>query len=132
MNKITDWQSISEQSRKNRVPVVIMVDQEDCPYCYRVENEYFAAIFANGELSDQALFGKISIDYGETIVVEGGEAISTREFLDEYNPDFTPTILFLDDKKKELVDKIIGLTTPDFYGYYLEAANREAYKKLNY
>ena len=119
MDKITDWKLISGQAKSQKIPVVVMVDQENCPYCRRVESEFFAAIFAGGEYESRVIFGKISIDEGETITSGYGKT-STREFLRGYDAGFTPTILFLDADKNQLVEKMIGLTTPDYYGYYLE------------
>ena len=126
METITNWLKTAAASNKTRSPVVLMVDQEDCPYCRRVEGEFFAGILASGEFSGKAIFGKISIDDGEYIVDQHGERVSTRSFLDKLNTNFTPTILFLDGERNELVDKMIGMSTPDFYGYYLERAISQA------
>lgn len=130
MKKITDWQLISDRADTLKMPVVVMVDQEDCPYCRQVESEFFAAIFAGGEYENRVIFGKISIDAGEMISSTQG-LISTRDFLRGYDAGFTPTILFLDADKNQLTEKIVGLTTPDFYGFYLENAIRAAIKKLD-
>lgn len=130
MEKIHSWKAVSAHSRENNIPVVVMVDQEDCPYCRRVEGEFFAALLAGGELEDKVVFGKISIDSGETIVDQMGDSVSTRDFLAELNTNFTPTVLFLDSKKNELAEKMIGLMTPDYYSFYLEQAIRKAIDKL--
>jgi len=130
MKTINSWLDISQRAKQSNLPVVIMVDQEDCPFCRRVESEFFAAIFANGELTEQAIFGKISIDAGETIVDASGAEISTRSFLIPYETNLTPTILFLNSEKKELSEKMIGLMTPDFYGFYLEQSIKKAIAAL--
>ena len=130
MEKLVNWQATSALAGRQNIPIVVMVDQSDCPYCRRVESDFFAGIFASGEYQDKAIFGKISIDSGETIVSVNGEVVSTRKFLNDYNADFTPTILFLDSEMKELEERIIGLTTPDFYGYYLEKAIKSAIQTL--
>ena len=129
MKKLTDWKIISDRAATLKVPVVLMVDQEDCPYCRRVESEFFAAIFAGGEYKNQVIFGKISIDEGEMISSSEG-SISTRDFLRGYDAGFTPTILFLDADKNQLIEKMVGLTTPDYYGFYLEKAIRAAIDKV--
>ena len=128
MQKLTDWQSVSSSAAAGNQPVIVMVDQDHCPYCRRVELEFFAAILAGGEYRGRAIFAKISIDEGETIVDSNGDLVETREFLRGYDAGFTPTILFMDAGKKELVEKMVGLTTPDYYGYYLEQAIRQAIK----
>ena len=130
MEPLTDWRQVSQQARVGQIPIVVMVDQSDCPYCRQVESEYFAALLAGGKFDNEVLFGKISIDEGETILVEG-KSVLTREFLAGLDADkLTPTILFLDSKRRELVEKMVGLTTPDYYGYYLEAAIQKAREKV--
>lgn len=131
MDKIDDWRWVSGRARDHRVPVVVLVDQADCPYCRRVEGEYFAAILAGGEFSGKALFGKISLDAGESINTADGSRVSTRDFLLGYRTGLTPTVLFLDADGKELVEKMVGLGTPDYYGYYLEQSIRQAYALVN-
>lgn len=122
MEIIKDWQQLSEQSRANRLPIIVMIDQEDCPFCRRVEGEFFAAIFAGGEFDDKALFGKMSINAGDSVVDQNGKSVMVESFLADLNTNFTPTILFLDADKTELTKKMVGLSTPDFYGFYLERA----------
>ena len=130
MEKIKNWSQISAHLRQQNIPVVVLIDQEDCPYCRRVEGEFIAGIEASGELAGRVIFGKISIDAGETIVDQKGNIVSTRDFLDGLNTSFTPTILFLDGDKNELVEKMIGLSTPDYYGFYLEQSIKKAIKTL--
>ena len=131
MEVITDWGQVAVISARQHIPIVVMVDQADCPYCDRVESEFFAAIFAGGEFENAAIFGKISLDDGESIATRDRGLISTQEFLEPFLADFTPTILFLDSQANQLVEKMVGLSTPDYYGYYLEQAIRQAHSLLN-
>ena len=36
MDKIQNWLEISARVKQKNIPVVILIDQEDCPYCRRV------------------------------------------------------------------------------------------------
>ncbi len=131
MLRIADWQGVSGQALQGRVPVVVLIDQEDCPYCRQAEEDFFDPILTGGEMDGRAIFGKISIDEGETILDENGNRISTREFLADYGSDFlTPTVLFLNHAKHELAERLIGMLTPDYYGYYLERAIHSAMSKV--
>lgn len=131
MLRITDWQSISRQARSRKVPIVVMIDQHDCPYCRQAEEDFFNPILTSGELGDKVIVGKVSIDEGETILDEHGNRVSTREFLADYADSFlTPTVLFLDHAKRELVERIVGMLTPDYYGFYLERAMHSAAAKI--
>lgn len=128
---IEDWQQLSSKSRANNLPIIVMIDQEDCPFCRRVEGEFFAAIFASGEFDDQALFGKMSINAGDSVIDQDGRTVLVESFLADLNTNFTPTILFLDADKTELTKKMVGLSTPDFYGFYLERAIKKSIKALS-
>ena len=131
MDKIDNWETATDIARRNKMPLVILVDQEDCPYCRVVEGDFFAGILASGDFDNKALIGKISLDAGEYITLPGGARKPTREFLLPFKAGLTPTVLFLDADGNELVDKMIGLLTPDFYGFYLEQSIREAHSLLN-
>lgn len=131
MEKIDNWEVATRNARERNLPLVILVDQADCPYCRVVEGEFFAGILASGEYRDKALIGKISLDAGEFITLPGGRREPTRDFLLPFEAGLTPTVLFLDAEGNELVDKMIGLLTPDFYGFYLEQSIRRAHTLLN-
>ncbi|MCY4148056.1 MAG: thioredoxin fold domain-containing protein [Gammaproteobacteria bacterium] len=126
MEKITNWSRITSQANDSGHVVVVMVDQEDCPYCREVEKEFFSAILAGGQYQGIVSIGKISIDAGETIIDQDGQEVSTREFLAEYETNWTPTVLFLDHQKREVADRLTGLLTPDYYVYYLERSINSA------
>ena len=130
MDKITNWSRIANQAHGSGQVVVVMVDQEDCPYCRQVEGEFFSAILASGQYQGILSVGKISIDAGETIIDQEGQEISTREFLAEYGTNWTPTVLFLDHQKREVADRLTGLLTPDYYVYYLERSINSAIRNL--
>ncbi|MYB33905.1 MAG: thioredoxin fold domain-containing protein [Gammaproteobacteria bacterium] len=130
MDKITNWSRIANQAHGSGHVVVVMVDQEDCPYCRQVEEEFFSAILASGQYQGILSVGKISIDAGETIIDQEGQEISTREFLAEYGTNWTPTVLFLDHQKREVADRLTGLLTPDYYVYYLERSINSAIRNL--
>ncbi|MCY4219543.1 MAG: thioredoxin fold domain-containing protein [Gammaproteobacteria bacterium] len=132
MDKITNWSRATGagQTRSSKYVVVVMVDQEDCPYCRQVEEEFFSAILASGQYQDSVSIGKISIDAGETIIDQDGKEISTREFLAAFETNWTPTVLFLDYQKREIADRLTGLLTPDYYVYYLERSINTAIQNL--
>lgn len=132
MDKIDNWKAATESARLGRNPLVIMIDQEDCPYCRIVEGEFFSAILASGEFDGKVIFGKISLDAGEFITLPDGNRVSTWDFLQPFfTAGLTPTVIFLDPDGNELVERMVGLSTPDFYGFYLERSIRKARALLN-
>jgi hypothetical protein len=51
-----------------------------------------------------------------------GQSVAPDALASRYRTRLTPTVLFLDDRGRELTERIIGINTVDFYGYYLDAA----------
>ncbi len=132
MDKIDNWEAATASARQGRKPLVIMIDQADCPYCRVVEGEFFSAILAGGEFDNKVVFGKISLDAGEFITLPDGSRVSTQVFLQPFfTSGLTPTVIFLDADGNELVERMVGLSTPDFYGFYLEKSIRKARALLN-
>jgi len=131
VQKLVNWEDIVHLSRENNLPVVILVDQWDCPYCDIVEQEFLEPMLRGGQFDQLALIRKISIDQGEMITDQEGKSISAREFARRYADSFTPTILFLDCDAQPIGENIVGVNSTDFYGYYLDKAIVEAHAQFN-
>ena len=58
------------------------------------------------------------------------KATTHREFASRYKITLTPTIWFVDQDGKALVQPIVGLPTLDFYQAYLDRAIDDAQAKL--
>ena len=59
-----------------------------------------------------------------------GDATTHRKLAATYRVKLTPTIWFVDGDGNVLHKPIVGLTTPDYYGYYLDRAIEESLKKV--
>jgi hypothetical protein len=62
----------------------------------------------------------MKIDGSGTVRDFDGKLITVDEFTDRYNISVTPTVVFLDGSGAQLAPKRVGLSTPDFYGGYLD------------
>ena len=51
-----------------------------------------------------------------------GKAISAEDFADQHNISLTPTLAFFDSEGNELAPRMVGVTTVDFFGGYLDEA----------
>ncbi|MEJ2655267.1 MAG: hypothetical protein P8Z69_08205, partial [Acidihalobacter sp.] len=56
--------------------------------------------------------------------------IEPRDFARRYHVSFTPTVLLLDAKGRLLAKPLVGLTTEDFYGAFLDEAIDEAVARM--
>ncbi len=128
--KIDDFSTLSELSKSSKLPIVLLVEQTGCHYCDIVSEEFLNPLQNSERFRDKAIFRRISLDFGETITGLNKIDITTDAFCEDYGASFTPTVLFLDGNGNSLTDKILGMSSRDYYGYDLENSIHKAYNTL--
>ena len=130
LDKIDDFSTVSELSKNNNIPIVLLVEQSGCRYCEIVSEEFLHPLKNSIRFKDKAIFRRISLDSGETITGMNKADITTDAFCEAYDAKFTPTVLFLDSNGNTLAQKILGMSSRDYYGYELERSILKAYDSL--
>ncbi len=109
---------------------VVMISQRDCRYCQLIHDDFLVPMHRGGLYQKKALFRELKIDSDTAIVDFDGEQITPKHFAKKYQSTLTPTLLFLDSKGRALVSNMVGVNTPEFYGYYLDQSIDEAITRL--
>lgn len=99
---------------------IVMVSQRGCSYCDLIHNDFLDPMHQGGRYKDRALFRELKIDSNSAIIDFNGQEITPKRFAKRYKASLTPTLLFLDQKGHALVPNMVGVNTPEFYGYYLD------------
>ncbi len=115
-----DFFSLARHSEQKNLPILLMFSAEHCGYCIRLEEDFLKPMLRSGDYEDKVLIRKIKIDGFDDIRYFDGKPISIDAFSARYNVVVTPTVAFLDSHGAQLAPKRVGLTTPDFYGGYLD------------
>lgn len=118
-----------EQLGDNRI-LLVMISQRDCSYCQLIHDDFLVPMHRGGKYQKKALFRELKIDSDNAILDFNGQKITPKQFAQRYHSRFTPTLLFLDNKGQALVANMIGVNTPEFYGYYLDQSIDEAISRL--
>lgn len=118
--EVRDLKQLAAQSEQRRLPILLMFSAEHCGYCIRVEEDFLKPMLRSGQYEEKVLIHKFKIDGSHTIVDFDGGKITASEFASRYNVFVTPTVVFIDGRGQQLAPKRIGLTTPDYYGGYLD------------
>jgi hypothetical protein len=59
------------------------------------------------------------------------QKISQQDLAMVLSADFSPTLIFLNPRSgKRIGADIVGLVTPDFYGFYLQQQIKQSYELL--
>lgn len=114
-----NFQLDGEKLGDNRI-LLVMISQRDCSYCQLIHDDFLVPMHRGGKYQNKALFRELKIDSDSAIVDFDGQKIMPKQFAKRYQSTFTPTLLFLDKKGQALVTNMVGVNTPEFYGYYLD------------
>ncbi len=121
-----DLKALGESNPKE--VIVLMVSRPDCGYCTRVKNDFLGPLLKTDNAPPVRV---IRLDTMNEMVGFDGKSHTAEEIAESFNARFTPTILFVNHQGEVLHDPLIGLSTPDFYGYYLDEAIRLSRAQLN-
>ena len=108
--------------------IVLMISQQNCGYCSRVKEDYLKPLMKSENHPPLRI---LHLDRSDKVVDFDGEKRSGSIIASKLGGRFTPTLLFVDGKGNQLHEPIVGLTTPEYYGYYLDEAIANARVRLN-
>ncbi len=112
------------------VPVLLFFDRWDCPYCERALREFLVPMARGEEWGARAVYRQVEIDDPRPLIDFAGATTNHRAFAQRHRIELTPTIYLVDSNGTALGKPLVGLTTPDFYGAYLEDAINAATTRL--
>ena len=130
ITELTDLRHDAELSRSRQLPILVLFSNSTCGYCQAIKDEFLKPMLISGEYDDKVLIRRVEVDTSHSLRGFRGELVFADDLADRYRVDFTPTVLLLDARGRELVPRIIGLDTVEYYGGYLDEAIDRALQSL--
>jgi hypothetical protein len=96
-------------------PLVLMVSLVDCPFCHRVRSTEMRPRQQEG-----LVVAEMDISGPRTLVDFAGASATHRDIARRYRVQVAPTVLWLDRSGKEVAERLVGASIPDFYGAYFD------------
>lgn len=127
----TDLQTEGRQAEQACVPLLLKFSAEECGYCDLLEEEILNPTLLNRDYDRRVLMRKLLIDRFKTLRDFDGSPVRAAELADRYKVYVTPTLLFVDSQGRELTERMVGVTTLEFYGGYLDQALEASRSKLH-
>lgn len=124
-----DLQADAAQARARGVPLLLMFTLDDCPYCMVVREEFLDPMQRNDNYRKKVLMRILKMDAGYVTDFDG-KRIAVDDLALRYAASVAPTVVLLDHQGKLLTERLLGLTTPDFYGGYLDEAIEQSLRRL--
>jgi thioredoxin-related protein len=114
---------------KRGMLVLVLVTLPFCSACEFVKKDVVEPMIAAGDFKNIAIVRELSLqDY--SIIDFDGKAINANSFANRYSAEFAPIVLFLSPSGDELHPAIVGMSSRDYYGFYLEEAIAKSIERL--
>jgi len=126
----TDLQLVALEAQQRQLPVLIMFSRNGCPYCDVVREEFLKPMLRSGDYTERVILLEIHSDSYTPLRDFTGQMISAEALAHRYRASFAPTVVFLDAQGKELAERLIGITTRDFYGGFLDEAIDQSLRRV--
>ena len=117
---VSDWQQLSIKALEQNLPIVMLVETSNCHFCRTVKKDFLNPLSNSKRYKDKVIFSRISLDPGQTVIGLDGNITDTHSFCAKYKALFTPTIVFMDGHGEQLAKNIVGISSNDYFAYYLE------------
>ena len=102
-------------------PLVVMATLQGCPFCKVVREHYLLPLQRAGAFVTQIHFlsGEPLLDWQGKVSTHGGQ-------VKQLEIEVAPTVLFYGAGNKEVAERLVGSSIPDFYGAYLDERMKTA------
>ncbi len=114
------------EAARRGVPVLLAVTRADCGYCAALKRDILEPMRLSGDAPGRVLIREVDVDSRGAVTGFDGARESGWSVANGYDALFTPTVLIVGPEGQELVERIVGLNTPEMYGWYLDRAIDQA------
>ncbi|MHB1592533.1 MAG: thioredoxin family protein [Sulfuricella sp.] len=125
-----DFTLEATNARTKNLPILVMFSQHDCAFCTQVLQEFLLPMRRNAEYESKVIMRLVDVGSSAPLRTFTGKATTHARFARENRIKLTPTIKLFDAQGHELTEPLIGLSTPDYYGGFLDQRIDEALAKV--
>jgi thioredoxin-related protein len=130
VQRATDLSADGAMARDSGLVILLMVSQDHCGWCDLLKREQLLPMIKSGQYRERVLIRELLIDPGEQVQDFAGRPLAGARFASRHGVYVTPTLLFLGPDGRELSPRIVGINTPEFFGWYLDRAIEDAQQAL--
>jgi thioredoxin-related protein len=119
---VSDLQAVAKIAREQSAPVFVAFTLKRCPYCYTARREYWAPMNGSTQWQGKVVMVELELDGAPALRDFDGNATTARDFARRFGIRSVPTVIVFDTGGTPATSPLVGLTSGDFYGLYLEQA----------
>ena len=98
---------------------LLVFTKEGCNYCERLMRDQIAPLKLNAELGWLSIV-EVPMAGEEPILLPDGRRASGRALAKAYDIKLAPTVVFLNRQGAVAAAQLVGYTSPDFYGAFID------------
>lgn len=125
-----DFQKDAQAAREKNGVIVVMFSGAFCSYCETVLNEFLIPMSGNADYTSKMVFRKVETSSMLELKDFRGRKVAHRKFAGDNGVRMVPTVMVFDSDGKLLAKPVVGLTTVDYYGHYLDQAINQGLEKV--
>lgn len=101
-------------------PILVAFVNEHCGYCERVLNEFLIPMSRNPEYQGKVVMRRVETSSERSLRDFSGTNSTHSRFASGHDVYLVPTVALFDGQGRMLGKPLVGLTTVDYYGMYLD------------
>ncbi len=113
-----------------RLPVVLLYSATWCAWCTAVKDEFFQHMVDDPAYRERIILREVTIDSQIPLVDFAGSSGTHQDFATAGGVRLVPTVRFVDGGGQQLAAEMVGVTTLDYYGWYLDRRIEQALDRL--
>jgi thioredoxin-related protein len=120
----------AKAAEARHLPILVMFSRPNCNYCTRVLKEFLEPMQRNAEYRDKVIMLQVKSGSRAKLRDFSGGMTTHDDFARENGVGMVPAIHFYDSWGNSLAEPLVGLSTPDYYGGFLDQRIDEALAKV--
>jgi len=129
VRELRNLQLDAQRAERERIPILVAFFASWCEWCERVEQEFLRPMLLSGEYRHQVIIRKLETDGSHDLIGLDGQSITPGRLASRYRASLVPTLIFIDHQGNELAERMVGLTTPEMYGGYIDRAIEQSIER---
>lgn len=110
--------------------ILLVLVAKGCVYCQHVLDDFLIPMSRNPNYRSRLVMRRLEISDSARITDFNGRPVPAKTIVGRYGRQIVPTVVLLDSQGRLLGEPLVGLTTPDYYGLYLDQAIDAAVAKV--
>lgn len=127
---VRDFTLEAKAAQEKQVPILVMFGRRNCAFCDQLLKEFLVPMRHNPEYDAKVIMRQVDAGSSASLKEFSGKKTTHARFSRANKIQLTPTIKLFDAAGHELTEPLVGLSTPDYYGGFLDQRIDEALAKV--